>query len=377
MQTSSLFTDYITFKKAVESQDIKRNKIDLAKLTIIDRNFVSYGNVRFEITPKAFTELARILGITQEIINKMEGIVNEEFATNILKLMKSGIVKHGKGNVAIYFDAKSKKIVNFKKSIDSTLSNNGMLSLFEQVMDSNKGMEIKTMSLSESGDLEITTLNHNWEFQPNNLNDEKFKAGVAFFNSPEKTFLAPFNERLVCLNGMITTSRDIILQLGGTNNAKTTQAFFEAARQLDFDTHFSGVFKTQVNKAINTVASYNEVQSMYNKVLYELRADIREDINTRHLLEAHIPIMEIKAAYLKAGVDLHGDNVSAKDWSSARTNMTIWELVNAITYIATHYTDNGLMFRDGEEAKIRLQRIAGMFLYKQNFDLGINFPSVF
>jgi hypothetical protein len=371
------FTSYTEFKKVVLGQNIQRAKIELTDIIIEDRNSIKYKGQTLTMEDRAFTDLATNLGINQSIISNIESAVDEKFASNVINLMKSAKVKAGKSSMALYYDSNSKKIVNFKKTLDKSLSNGAMLNLFENVMDSHKGMEIKNMSVNSGGTMEITTVNNNWEFEPNRMSDEKFKGGLVFFNSVDKAYLAPFNERLVCLNGMITNSSDVLVQLGGNKSASNVEAFFNVAKSVNFDEYFAGGFRAQVNKAIETTASYAEVQAMYNKVWSELRQDFKEDVNTAHIFESQIPLMYIKSEYLKHKIDLDSDKVSRTDWSRAKTCMTVWDLVNAITYLATHGDQTGLAFRNGSESIMALQRLAGGLLNKKTFDLGTNFPNVF
>jgi hypothetical protein len=123
---------------------------------------------------------------------------------------------------------------------------------------------------------------------------------------------------------------------------------------------FQGVFSDQVKKMNTISASYNEVLKL--RELVANKATDKSDSRVEAVLDRFFPINEIKSSYKEKGINL--DTLTNRHWKNAKTDMTTWELLNAITDVASHDYGMGI----GEHAKNDLRKNAGLYMFKKEFD---------
>jgi hypothetical protein len=306
--------------------------------------------------------LVKVLGFTKgatETINKKLG---NTVTSHLLELLKRTASAEN-GHVCVVINEKSLKIVGFAREASAILSNHAYFKLFEDVMNNNKGMSIKNMSVTENGNVEISVLNEDWEFGLDGLSDEFFKSGLVFINSPSKTVVNPFNERLVCTNGMVVDQSSMSIVLNAGPNGLNT--FYDTVRNITGVHNFEVEFKERIVRMMKTQASYAELLNVRSAVEYNVL-----DMNVqavRDTVESFIPTAEVKRAFISKNIDLN--LVSNKAKKSIRTPLTVWELVNKLTDLASHPDRYSLSLRNGNASITNLQMTAGQLSFKNEYDL--------
>lgn len=367
---------YFDFKNKVKQSGIVRKSVNLSELTIISQSLIGYAGVDFEMTEEAWKNLIKLTGLSIGVMKEIDDKLGENVSKKLLDMMRIACSNNSnKQKICMLFNKHTTKIVAFTKSADGVLSNNGFFTLFEQTMNNHSGMQIKNMAISENGNVEISVLNNNWEFNVNHngkgLSDEYFKTGLVFLNTPDATIVNPFNERLVCTNGMITAEQGLSLILR-RSNAQEVSSFFDAVTNLKGTANFNEIFKARIIKMMDTQASYDEMLQTFISCEWNIQNAKQPDVINK--LNEFIPLDEVKNAYLKHNVNLN--MLKSKEHKKIRTMLTVWELVNSLTDLSSHPTKYGFML-NSDASMFNLQRKAGEIAFKQQYDLELPFRQLF
>jgi len=325
------------------------------------------------MTPDAFKALIKILGLSNGFVETISKNLGENVTAKLLSMMKTALgATEDKNKVCLLIDQKSSKIVGFTKSASTVLSNNAFFSLFEETMNNHSGMNIKNMGITEAGNIELSVTNDKWEFNVGGLNDEYFKSGLVFINTPNSTIVNPFNERLVCTNGLISPEKGMSMILKNTD-ANSVSGFFDTVRNLKGVANFEIEFKNRIIRMMATQASYAEVLSVRKTVEYSV-ANMK-DPDVRDTVETFIPTMYIKQAFMEQKMDL--DIVDSSSYAKIRTHLNVWELVNKLTDLSSHPVQYGLTLLSGNSSIFELQRNAGKLAFKKQYDLECAVKQIF
>lgn len=364
---------YNAFKQKALNHSVIRKIVSYRDLTLISDSIVEFAGVQFIMTDNAFKSLVKMLGLSNGVMQTITNKLGEDVSQRLLSMMKtamSGEVE--KNTVCLLIDKNTTKIVGFTKSAESVLSNNAYFTLFEQTMDNHKGMHIKNMSITEEGNIEISVLNDNWEFNVGGLKDEYFKSGLVFINTPSSTIINPFNERLVCTNGMVVSHEGLSLILKNADKG-SVNGFFDAVRNLKGTINFEQEFRQRIIKMMDTQASYAELLDVRQTTEYHVAN--MEDPDTRATVESFLPTQYVHRAFLDQKVDIN--SIDKKNYAKIRTMLTVWDLVNKLTDLSSHPTQYGLMLKNGDSSIFQLQRKAGELSFKKQYDLECAVQQIF
>lgn len=356
---------YESFKNEVlNSHNIVRKTVALSDIDIVSDKIIKYKDVDFKLSETGFKSLVRILGLTSGAVMKITDALGNNISTQLLSMMKKS-AKNSNESVCIIFNKKQFAITSFTKEATGVLSNEAFFSLFENTMNNNPNLDIRNMSISPEGNVDISVLNNNWEFDLKGFNDEYFKSGLTFLNSSDLTSVNAFNERLSCLNGMIADN------LEGTSiylsrNSGNVDEFFDVVTNLKDLNGFESIFKSRIRSMMNTQASLDELTNVYNSFKYHTTN--YDDKFVKSQLESFIPLNETKHAFRKENISL--SKLSINEKKRIRTGITVWDLVNNMTDLSSHPEKYGLKLRNGSNSISDLQRASGDLAFKKLYDLG-------
>lgn len=368
---------YDAFKnKALNS--LVRRTVNITDLILIDSKTIEFCGVHFDMSEIAFKSLVKFLGLSNTQMNVIAQNLGEDVSKKLISMMQLALSgSEEKQTICLVVNKQTQQIVDFTKSAGNILDNDAYFRLFEQTMNNHSGMQIKNMSLTSNGNVEISVLNNNWEFNVGGvgtgLNDEFFKSGLVFINTPTQTIVNPFNERLVCTNGMVATTKGLSLILKKTDGEKAVSSFFDTVTNLKGVADFEQEFKKRIILMMDTQASYEELLDVRENVEYHVANMTEPDV--RETVEQFIPTKEMKQAYLAKNIDLN--MVDRKKYKSIRTMYTVWELVNKLTDLSSHPQRYGLQLSQGNSSIFQLQKKAGELAFKERYDLDSSFPQLF
>lgn len=364
---------YESFKKEALGKSLLRQEGLLSDLKVLSEDRIEYKGTKMEMTSDAFGSLVKVLGLNKTVMGNFDKALGKGAQTELIDVMRSALASDAaKNKMALVMNAKTGAIVDVRKNAGSVLSNSAFFSLFEDVMNKHTNMNIKRMSVNSNGSLDITAVNPGWEFQVARISDEVFHSGLAFGNNYNKSIISPFTERLICTNGMVVQEKGMSIELLG-HSAGDLTTFLGAVRSIADVSYFENEFKGRVNRMANTVASYDEMHHAYTNIKHWLSVEDSEVMKT---INEQLPLQDVRADYLRVGLDI--ENEKKVTWRKAETPMSVWEVANVVTDLASHPEAYGITMR-GENTRgvLALQKLAGELAFKKEYDHEGNIPSIF
>jgi hypothetical protein len=370
---------YNEFKhKALNDSKLIRATIQAKDLVLVNQSKVILKGKELAMSESALQSLMSVLRLNQAIMKQIDEKLGEAVSMSLIKAMAVALGKDPEAKLAIAINTETNRVVSFKKTKDNSLADEAYFGLFERVMNNNKDMIIKNMSVTENGSLEISVLNNSWEFNVGNeigLNDEYFKTGLVFLNTPTQTIINPFNERLVCTNGMVVQEKGLSIVLDNAGDRQASiNAFFEKVVNIADMSSFEKEFKQRIRRMMSTQSSLSEMLMCRDNVLEHTSFD-KTDTITQGLVENFIPVNELKRAYLEKHIDIMSQN--PKVFKKIRTQLTVWELVNRLTDLSSHPMRHGFVLKYGNTSVLALQRTAGQLAFKKEYDHECLVPQLF
>lgn len=358
---------YENFKKEVRENYPIRKNLTLAELNIDfedaeSRNGnITLEGVKLKLSSGAFKSLLKTLKISDTFMGKFTDIFGMNSRNQLVKIIKSKMSTQKDMKVAIYIAPSTLRVVAITDASKPYISTDFYFNMVENVINDHQ-LEVGSMSISNDGNIQVSTVKNSWGFDIPDLKDEAFHTGVIVTAGPtEDIAIDPYILRLVCTNGMVGPRR---LEMGPRlldNNIDSINQFMRDIKGLaETNKKFQGVFSDQVRKMNSISASYSEMLKL--RELVASKATDKSDARVEAVLDRFFPIGEAKGMYKEKGINL--ENLTNRHWKNAKTNMTTWELLNSLTDVASHDYGMGI----GEHAKNDLRKNAGLFMFKKEFD---------
>jgi hypothetical protein len=336
------------FKEEVLSKKIGRKQVSLSEIRLISESAIQINGLALALAPAGFSSLLKIVGISKQLRKNLIKQYGDSFADNLVSTMGKAMGA-SKGNVTLLIDMRKKRVVNIVRSSEQMVSNESYLNNVERII-SDSNLEIDSMVVRDNGGFTISTIGDKSQWGLSGAeSQESFKFGLNFDNDPVKgTRLMPYNQRLVCTNGMIGQGFVGVHQL--TNDKDSWDAFYHKIDVLKNDNFKPIEFSSTLKSIMSADASVAELTQARNL----MRANSKiGDIE----LERYAPIASTEEAYKKKGVLVEELNKDQKE--NARTDVSYWELINGITDFASHNYGHEVSNPD------TLQRFAGRLFVKK------------
>jgi hypothetical protein len=373
---ATLNQKYFDFKAEVAKHNIIRQMVNIKDIDVVSDKMIMFQGGMFIMHELGFKSLVKLLGFSHAQMRIFDENLGKDVTNELVKMMQISLSKKQDTRmICMVLNGTNGHIINFTKNTQAVMTNSEMMFMFERTMNNNKGMEIRNMSISEEGNIQISVINNNWEFNINKdsgLKDEFFKSGLVFMTAPDYTIIQPFNERLICTNGMINSQKGNALILKDCDPVKK-HGFFEAVTTLKGVEFSENDFKERIVTMTKTRASFNELLTCHSSVLNQVK-DLQTSV-VLNIIEGFLPVAEVKREFLKRGHDLN--NYKTDDYKKIRTKLTVWELVNEMTDLSSHPERYGLTLEYGNHSIFALQRTAGDLAFKAKYDLQTILPNVF
>jgi len=340
--------NYDKFKQEVLSKKIGRKAVSLSEIRLISDSAIEINGLALALTPQGFASLLKIVGISKKLRSNLMKQYGASFADNLISTLGKAMGQT-KGNVVLLIDMLRKRVVNIVTSSESMISNETYFSNVERVInDSN--LEIDSMVVRDNGGFAISTVGDNSEWGLSGVeSSESFKFGLNFDNDPVKgTRLMPYNQRLICTNGMIGQGFVGVHQLH--NNKDSWDAFYHKIDVLKKDNFKPLEFSSTLVSVMTADASIDELTTARNLIKANSKITDLE-------LEMYVPIGSTEDAYKSNGKLIDEFNKDQK--KNAATDVSYWELINGITDFASH--NYGYEVKNPDV----LQRLAGRMFVKK------------
>ena len=361
----TLSTPLLATKKqeSIQAQSLRKT-VSFRDINLVDEKTIEYKSSRIGITEQAFKSLLGLVGMSQAFVNKFEKAFSAAAKAQFINTMKNAMSSNSGNlnNVTLVLNPISKSVVLFQKEDRFQISNSQFINVAENMIGDNS-MDVTRWSTDPTtGIITIDAHNPHAEFAVNGLSDEVFTGGVTFRNSPLKGFeVMPYVNRQWCTNGLTTAMAKESYQLHSLDNA-SMEKFHENMRALRQNNFAPQGFGDRVRIANETPASLAEMQ--YAHGLITKHAGERAD--------QWVPLNENLAAYTKAGFE----TLNSQQKQQAKTNQSIWSVVNGVTHFATHGQDlmsTNMQDQDAAEIQTRIGNLFG----KSSFQHENSMPNPF
>ena len=365
MSIATLSSTAIQNRKAetLNSQSIRKT-IAVRDINLIDDTTIEYQGKRLEITKDAFKSLMKLIGMSATFAKKFESLFNAETKAKFVNQMKNAMAAQ-LNEVTIILSPQTKRVVGFTKKASDIISHERFINLADQIIDQH-GFEVTNWGTdAANGSVIINAFNPKAQFDLKGLglSDEVFTAGLTMKNSPFGGIqVMPYVNRMWCTNGLTTGLANETYSLSNLN-PESMENFHQHMSQLRKNGFVPTDFANTVKLATETPASLWEMERGYNSIkgMVGDRAD------------SWIPLNDNYSAYTKAG--MNPENFTAAQKRNARTDQSIWSVVNGMTHVATHAPEQ-LAFNMGDKESTDLMVKAGNIFGKE-FDLGNTIRSPF
>lgn len=364
MSITTLSSGLITAKKTetLNAQNL-RKVVPFRDINLIDTESIEYKGSTINITKSAFANLLGLLGMSQSFAKNFGSLFTKEAKAQFINTMKNAMASNsGKLNeVTLVLNPINKSVVAITKGDKFGISNQQFMGVAENIID-NQGMDVTNWSVDPaSGIVTINAFNPNAQFSVNGLSDEIFTGGVTFKNSPREGFqVLPYVNRLWCSNGLSTAMAQEAYTLNSLDN-QSMEKFFENLNGLRANNFAPTGFADRVRAAHDTPASLHEMKFAHN--LLKDHAGERTD--------NWVPLHENVAKFHSAGFE----NLTNDQMKGAKSNTSVWDLVNGVTHFATHgqsTLDTNMTDANATELMVR----AGNLFGKKSFDHESSMPDV-
>ena len=345
------------------SQSIRKT-VAVRDVNLVDDTTIEFQGKRLEITRDAFKSLMKLIGMSATFAKKFETLFNAETKAKFVNQMKNAMAAQ-LNEVTIILSPATKKVVGFSKNATDLISHERFINLADQIIDQH-GFEVTNWGINgDKGEVIVNVMNPKAQFDLAGLglSDEVFTAGLTLKNSPFNGIqVMPYVNRMWCTNGLTTGLANETYSLANLN-PESMENFHQHMSQLRKNGFVPTDFANTVKLATQTPASLWEMERGYNSIkgMVGDRAD------------SWIPLNDNYSAYTKAG--MNPENFTAAQKRNARTDQSIWSVVNGMTHVATHAPEQ-LAFNMGDKESTDLMVKAGNIFGKE-FDLGNTIRSPF
>lgn len=332
-----------------------RKTVSLGNLEILGDSLIKVEGKTIPMTPKAFTQLATILGVPIQFQGRVDKLFGAEAKKDIVNKMKSALIRQGMTKLTLVASPTTKEIVSFLKKESGFISHQGFFGLVSGSIG-DQGLSVRDFTISEDGTaVTISCFDPRAEYAIDGLKDEFFQGGVTFSNSILNGLsVSPYINRLVCLNGMIGASFEDNIRMKDLSNS-SIEIFRGKMNELAKRDYQPKNFINRAITAMKTNASYAELESSADLILGASNVTIPD-------LSNWIPYLETNEAFAQFGLPPVSLNPAQK--KTAKTGTSMWELVNGLTHFSTHNSQ----YKISDESRRAIQRKAGDLLAK-TFDM--------
>lgn len=338
-----------------------RKTVPVREITVINDTTIEFGGKRLEITKQAFKNLMSIIGMSQTFAKKFETLFDSTAKANFINQIKNAMAAQ-MNEITMVVSPLQRKVVGFSKQATDLISHDRFLNLADQLIDQH-GLEVTNWGIAPDGNVTINAFNPKAEFGISGLKDEVFNSGLTMSNGPLTGIeVSPYVNRLWCTNGLTTSFAKDSYQLQNLT-PESMENFFQHMAELRRNGFVPTDFSDTVNRAVITPASLWELERGHNM--------IKKHVGER--ADSWIPLNENRSAYSQLG--LNPLEFSGDQKKRARSNQSIWSLVNSITHVGSHAAEQ-LAFDMTDADNTNLMVNAGNIL-GSNWNLANEMPSPF
>ena len=312
-------SEYNKIKQEVLDIPIIYREMESKDIVALGDNFYNLGTTNVQVEPTIAEKIDQIAGIKA----RQARIAYDSYGDHGLTNLRNFFGQATKDNrILLTANAQAKQILDVVPIKGRVITPHSFFNFVEMYMDKNQYYPEKVEYTDGGSRVSVIMKPVNEQFMEYSKGDEFLSNGIFFTWNPTEISLGNYYVRLVCTNGSTTISRHSITRI-------TSPDIEEFQRMLNI-TSRSDVLKKDTETmldhtkiAMKTKASVNELKSaMLLLVQHGLDERDANDI---------IPYESTIRLYQSAGHPM-----DAKNLAQAKSDKTMWEVFNMLTFFATH-----------------------------------------
>lgn len=329
-------------------------QVPLSAIKLMDDS-ISKGRILINDQPVPvsadfFKKLASTVKVSRALTNEMIKNEDGKVAVALMNGLKEYRSSHGGNDVLLIANPNSKEVIDIcDPKRFRRMTNESVMDITERILNDNPNMSIETVDVnSRSGGIAINLLNNDEVGFAQAGPDEFFKFGFSIVQNSKDTFVEMYNQRLVCSNGLrVSLGQGAIggnsqisfeeqFRLGGTS-AEEIKIFLNRIEAMKKAGFVPGGFNASLNRALETRASLLEVENAMltaQRMVHEDNPDLKKsyiDAIGRQYFHVHGDTL---GRLTRGGVDPL--KLNDKQKSFVRTGMSIWDVVNSMTFLGSN-----------------------------------------
>jgi hypothetical protein len=329
----------------------------------IKHNHIEIEGSRVPVSSKFFNRLGQMVNINAGLITKMNKNSDKEIETKLLQAVKSySETRDGDKEFLLIGDSANHQVTNIAKADKyNRLSNDTLFATAETILNEIPDMHVESIDTGGPGGLAINMIHGSQVGYEKIGKDEVFRFGISLVNGQTVSRVEDFFWRLACANGAVARNMDTAFQFG-----QGQDAFRELLEQMQGwakNGFVPKTFQARLERAMTTKASYAEME----RALYSVTGAIQEtDMDLKFQL-ARTAEAQFFPEFDATTKRIYRNGFNPLQLTDAqkkfiKTDATVWDVVNELTWIGSHDTVFNLKNHKGF-------KVAGGNLFAKSWDL--------
>ena len=351
------------FEKKMNAAAVAQNilyETDFTNFDLVDDSTIKYDGKLISISTKAFKDYIEILKIPKKFLERFEESFGKDGRANFIKVLKEAHAGAKNAKVTLVANQKRHEIVAIRPGNVKLISNEECLRHASGIIDQ-FDLKVVDFSISEDGDISVSTISPKSSSNIKSLGpDEEFNSGLTFNNNGHRGYeVLPYLNRLACANGAIFRKVHGYKETYWIKNMDpaTLDNFHKEMVSLSANNFIPEDIHHRIERAATTQASLDEVNNAVKLLLTKSKVKYED-------LQRWIQIDRINNEYNRFGIDTA--KLDTHKMKNAKTDITVWSLVNKLTDIASHNYPEFSKFDDYSKKMVQIS--AGDLLLKKTYD---------
>lgn len=314
--------EFNKIKQEVLEQPVCFRELEAKEIVAMGENYYKVGDATFSVDSNVANKIDLFSGIKRGQSQIALDSYGDQGVTNLRNFFGQAGAKKSE-RIVLTANTRTKKIVEATPIKDRMITPNVFFDFAEMFMDKNQYIPDKvefTQGISDRVSILMRPVQE--QFMEFSKGDEFMSNGIYLMWTPGEVSMGNYYERLVCVNGVTQMSHHSMTKAFSPNVKD-----FE--RMLNM-TALSAPLKQNIEQMLLNARLAKETQASVHEL------GVAAKILTKHGLTEEdanqiIPYIQTKEMYESAGYLMDTEHMAL-----AKSDKTMWELFNMLTYFATH-----------------------------------------
>jgi hypothetical protein len=354
-------------RETMTANEHATKQVPIAAIKLNDHSFIKnqieVGGQPVKVSNGFFLRMASMLKMNTSLTREFIKNDNGKVAAAMMNALNDYRRSAGGKDILLIANPVTREIIDIcDPKRYRRLTNESLFDMTEKIMNEHPSLIIGSIDSSPTGGTSAINFMNSEEIGfPGAGKDEFFKFGFSIIQTPKDTIVETYNTRLICSNGMrvsfgsgvIGSNRDLHFEekfrLAGTeaDDIRTFLGRIDAMKKANF---IPSGFQGSLQSAVQTRASLSEVENAMMLAQRKVREDDPQfkkafiDSIERNYFGGHAETM---ARIAGKGMDPY--KLNEKQKSFIKTGMSVWDVVNSLTYLGSN--NSGIELENKYELK--------------------------